>query len=102
MLVEVLVEVLASQRDQVLVEVLASQRDQDVFLDKLGDVSKGLATEASQQRDGLEEARQAKIDLQKGWQMAETAPKWTHNSLAAIFVGGNLEAMHAGCFSSWE
>ncbi|MEW8688741.1 MAG: hypothetical protein AB2556_23235, partial [Candidatus Thiodiazotropha sp.] len=34
---------------EVLVEVLASQRDEDVFLDELGDVAKGLATAASQQ-----------------------------------------------------
>ncbi|MEW8689183.1 MAG: hypothetical protein AB2556_25455 [Candidatus Thiodiazotropha sp.] len=71
---------------EVLVEVLASRRDQDVLLDELGDVAKELVTAASQQRNEPEEARQAKMDLQKGWQMAETARKWTYISLAAIFV----------------
>ncbi|MEW8688918.1 MAG: hypothetical protein AB2556_24125 [Candidatus Thiodiazotropha sp.] len=85
---------------EVLVEVLASQRDQDVFLDELGDVAKGLATAASQQRDELEEAHQANMDLQKGWQMAETAQKWTYFPRCDICLEsrrGSLEAMHAGC-----
>ncbi|MEW8688590.1 MAG: hypothetical protein AB2556_22480, partial [Candidatus Thiodiazotropha sp.] len=75
---------------EVLVEVLASQRDQDVFLDELEDVVKELTTTVSQRADALDEARneqtETRMDLQKVEQMVETAQKWACISLAAILV----------------
>ncbi|MEW8688826.1 MAG: hypothetical protein AB2556_23660, partial [Candidatus Thiodiazotropha sp.] len=80
----------AEQSTRMLVEVLASQRDQDVFLDELGDVVKELTTTVSQRADALKEARneqtETRMDLQKVEQMVETAQRWAYISLAAILV----------------
>ncbi|MEW8689042.1 MAG: hypothetical protein AB2556_24750 [Candidatus Thiodiazotropha sp.] len=65
---------------EVLAQLAQCDNTQDAFLDELWDVAKGLATAASQQPNELEEARQAKMDLKKGWQMAEMAQKWTYIS----------------------
>ncbi|MEW8688727.1 MAG: hypothetical protein AB2556_23165, partial [Candidatus Thiodiazotropha sp.] len=86
---------------EVLVEVLASQRDQDVFVNELGDAVKELTITGSQRADALKEARdeqtETRMDLQKVEQMVEMAQRWAYISLAAILVWKVIGATWKRC-----
>lgn len=72
-----------------LAEVLAlleeAERDEDKFLDELREEVAEMLEERATHRV-LQEKMETRMDLQKLWQMVETAQRWAYLSLAALFV----------------